>query len=81
MAKNAHGKPRRLKVYQAQFGFHDSVVAAPSQAAALRAWETHQNLFADGEARLATDENAIALALTIPRPHCDGRSDRATRSA
>ena len=56
----------RLKVFQAQFGFYDSVVAAPSQPAALRAWGTHQNLFAQGQARLATDEAAIRAALEQP---------------
>jgi len=57
---------RKLKVFQAQFGFYDSVVAAPSQAAALRAWGTHQNLFASGEAKAATDEAAIAAATAQP---------------
>lgn len=56
----------RLKVFQAQFGFYDSVVAAPSQAAALRAWGTHQNLFADGQARVATDKAAVEAALSHP---------------
>ena len=41
---------RKLKVFQAQFGFYDTIVAAPSQAAALRAWGVNQNLFASGEA-------------------------------
>jgi type IV secretory pathway VirB10-like protein len=61
-------KPRqpKLKVYQAQFGFYDTVVAAPSQPAALRAWDSHQNLFASGEARLAEDDAAIAAALAHP---------------
>jgi hypothetical protein len=57
---------RKLKVFQAQFGFFDTVVAAPSQAAALRAWGTHRNLFATGHAKLATDEAAIAAALEHP---------------
>jgi len=57
---------RRLKVFQAQFGFYDTVVAAPSQAAALRAWGTHQNLFAGGDARPVTDEAAVAAALRHP---------------
>jgi hypothetical protein len=57
---------RKLKVFQAQFGFYDTVVAAPSQAAALRAWGTHQNLFASGEARVTTDEAAIAAATAHP---------------
>jgi hypothetical protein len=62
----AKAPTRRLKVFQAQFGFHDSVVAAPSQAAALRAWGTHQNLFADGQARITTDPKAVAAALANP---------------
>ena len=57
---------RKLKVFQAQFGFYDTVVAASSQAAALRAWGTHQNLFASGEAKVTTDEAAIAAALEHP---------------
>jgi len=57
---------RKLKVFQAQFGFYDTVVAAASQAAALRAWGTHQNLFASGEAKITTDEAAAAAALEHP---------------
>ena len=57
---------RKLKVFQAQFGFFDAVVAAPSQAAALRAWGTHQNLFASGDAKVATDEAAVTAALAHP---------------
>ena len=29
---------RKLKVFQAQFGFYDTVVAAASHTAGLRAW-------------------------------------------
>jgi hypothetical protein len=57
---------RKLKVFQAQFGFYDTVVAAASQAAALRAWGTRQNLFASGEATITTDEAAIAAATAHP---------------
>jgi hypothetical protein len=57
---------RKLKVFQTQFGFFDTVLAAPSQAAALRAWGTHRNLFVTGDAKLATDEAAIAAALEHP---------------
>lgn len=57
---------RKLKVFQAQFGFYDTVVAAASQAAALRAWGTHQNLFASGAAKVTTDEAAVAAALAHP---------------
>ena len=63
MAKAA-GK--RMKVFQAQLGFYDTVVAAPSQAAALRAWGVHQNLFADGQAKITEDPQAIEAALAHP---------------
>lgn len=62
----ARSPTRRLKVFQAQFGFYDTVVAAPSQAAALRAWGVNQNLFASGEATIATDAAAIAAATAHP---------------
>ncbi len=57
---------RKLKVFQAQFGFYDTVVAAPSQAAALRAWGIHQNLFAGGQARITDDPQAVEAALAHP---------------
>jgi hypothetical protein len=57
---------KRLKVYAAQFGFHDSVVAAPNQAAALAAWGIRQNLFAEGRAKITDDPGAIAAALAHP---------------
>ena len=63
MAKPAR---RRLKVFQAQFGFYDTVVAAPSQAAALRAWGVRQNLFAAGQARVTDDAQAVEAALAHP---------------
>ena len=63
MAKPA---TRRLKVFIAQIGFYDTVVAAASQAAALRAWGTKQNLFAGGGARLTDDPQAVAAALASP---------------
>lgn len=66
VAPTRRSMPRKLKVYRAQFGFYDTVVSAPSQAAALRAWGTHRNLFADGEARVETDERAIEIALAHP---------------
>jgi len=56
----------RLKVFQAQIGFFDSVVAAPSQAAALRAWGSSQNLFAQGMARITTDADAVDNAMAHP---------------
>ena len=59
----AKARERRLKVFQTHLGFFDTVVAAPSQAAALRAWGLHQNIFADGLARIADDPQAVAAAL------------------
>ncbi len=67
MGKVANPAGRKLKVFQAQFGFYDTVVAAPSQAAALQAWGVHQNLFASGEARVTTDEAAVTVALNHPQ--------------
>ncbi|MEO6340406.1 MAG: hypothetical protein ABIO39_10235 [Caulobacteraceae bacterium] len=69
---------RKLKVFQAQFGFYDTVVAAPSQAAALRAWGVNQNLFASGDAKVTTDEAAVAAATAhpeIPLRRAVGSSD------
>jgi hypothetical protein len=60
------GPTRRLKVFQAQLGFYDTVVAAPSQAAALRAWGVHQNLFAAGLARITDEPQAVEAALAHP---------------
>ena len=62
----ARATGRKLKVFEAQLGFYDTVVAATSQAAALRAWDTHQNLFASGDARITNDKEAIAAALEHP---------------
>jgi len=62
----AKARGRRLKVFQARLGFYDTVVAAPSQAAALRAWDIHQNLFADGQAKVADDARAVEAALAHP---------------
>jgi hypothetical protein len=62
----ATARRRPLKVFQAQFGFYDTIVAAPSQAAALRAWGVHQNLFADGQARVCEDAQALEAARAQP---------------
>lgn len=63
MAKAAK---RKLKVFQAQLGFYDTVVAAPSRPKALRAWGVRQDLFAGGQARETDDAAAIASALAHP---------------
>jgi hypothetical protein len=59
-------RKQRLKVYRTQLGFFETVVAAPSQAAALRAWGVHQDLFADGAAAVTTDAAATKAALAEP---------------
>lgn len=43
----------RLKVFRAQMGFFDSVIAAPSQKAALEAWGARQDLFHEGFAAVS----------------------------
>jgi hypothetical protein len=58
--------PPRLKVFQAHLGFFDTIVAAPSQKAALEAWGSSQNLFRDGAASVATDGDAVKAALKRP---------------
>ena len=62
----AKARTRKLKVFESHLGFYDTVVAAPSQAAALRAWGVHQNLFADGLARITDDPDAVEAALAHP---------------
>jgi hypothetical protein len=58
--------PRKLKVFQAQIGFYDTVVAAPSRPAALRAWGLRQDLFASGHAKVAEDPVVIEAARAHP---------------
>ena len=58
--------PRQLKVFQAHLGFYDTVVAAPSRSAALKAWGSRQNLFRDGAAKETQDPQAIAAARAKP---------------
>lgn len=59
-------KAPKLKVYCMPAGFYDAIVAAPSQAAALKAWGTTTNLFAVGRASLIEDEAVMAEALARP---------------
>ena len=49
-----------------QIGFHNWLVAAPSQKAALAAWDVKENLFAIGSARIVTDQDCIDLAMASP---------------
>jgi len=56
----------RLKVFTTQSGFYDLAVAVTSQARALEAWGIHQNLFAEGMAKIATDQATVQAALAKP---------------
>ena len=56
----------RLKVFCATSGFHDSIVAAPSKPAALKAWGAKTDLFSMGAARLVTDPKIAKKALDRP---------------
>ena len=58
-------KPR-LKVYRAQMGFAEAIVAVSSQKAALDAWGARQNLFAEGLAQLVDEADAVAAATAKP---------------
>lgn len=56
----------KLKVFCATSGFHDSIVAAPSKPAALKAWGAKTDLFSMGAARLVTDPKIAKKALDRP---------------
>ena len=58
--------PRVLKVFRAHLGFYDTAVAAPSRAAALKAWGSRQNLFREGVASETQDPQAVTAALAKP---------------
>lgn len=56
----------KLKVFRTTIGFHDAFVAAPSRAAALRAWGATTDLFAMDAADQMTDEKMMAEPLAKP---------------
>ena len=56
----------KLKVFCATSGFHDSLVAAPSKPAALKAWGAKTDLFSMGVAHLVTDPKIAKKALDRP---------------
>lgn len=58
--------PRPLKVFRAHLGFYDSIVAAPSQKAALEAWGAGKSEFSHGFADVTQDTKAVAAALAQP---------------
>lgn len=57
---------KALKVYRTAAGFHDAYVAAPSKAAALRAWGAERDLFALGAAEEITDTKLSKAPLANP---------------
>ena len=56
----------KLKVFRTTIGFHDAFVAAPSRAAALRAWGATTDLFAMGAAEEVVEEALMAKPLAAP---------------
>lgn len=61
-------KAPKLKIYCMPAGFYDAIVAAPSQAAALKAWGTTTNLFAAGRASVVADEDDPSATEARARP-------------
>lgn len=57
---------QKLKVYRTPIGFHDAYVAAPSQKAALRAWGSDSDLFAQKIAEQVTDPELMKQPLAHP---------------
>jgi hypothetical protein len=57
---------KRLKVYRADAGFYETVVAAPNQAEALKAWGVRQNLFAEDAAEVEDDPDIVKTASAHP---------------
>jgi hypothetical protein len=58
--------PRKLKTYTTSAGFFDLAVAAPSMKAALEAWESKNNLFHQGFARVSDDPEIIDATMAKP---------------
>lgn len=59
-------RTQKLKVYSTPIGFHDALVAAPSQKAALEAWGAGTNLFSQGSAEIVTDPKLTKAPLANP---------------
>lgn len=57
---------RPLKVFRVHLGFFDTIVAAPSQKAAIAAWGGAGNEFAKGFASVTNDPKAVKAALAHP---------------
>lgn len=59
-------RKQKLKVFSTPIGFHDALVAAPSQKAALDAWGSDTNLFSQGSAHVVTDPKLMKVPLEHP---------------
>jgi hypothetical protein len=59
-------RKQRLKVYSTPIGFHDALIAAPTQKAALEAWGADTNLFSQGSAHVVTDPKLTKVPLENP---------------
>lgn len=59
-------RQQKLKVYRTPIGFHDAYVAAPSQKAALQAWGSDSDLFAQKIAEQVTDPELTKEPLAKP---------------
>jgi hypothetical protein len=59
-------RKQKLKVFSTPIGFHDALVAAPSQKAALEAWGAGTNLFTQGSAHVVTDPKLTKVPLQNP---------------
>lgn len=59
-------RSQKLKVFRTPIGFHDAFVAAPSQKAALEAWGSDSNLFAQGAAEQVTEPALMKVPLENP---------------
>lgn len=59
-------RKQKLKVFRTPIGFHDAYVAAPNQKAALEAWGSDTNLFAQGSAEPVADPALMKVPLEHP---------------
>lgn len=69
------------KVFRTRIGFHDWVVAATSQKAALAAWNVSRDLFRAGEAEETNDPAAVKAAMSdIGKPVAMPASKKPTKT-
>jgi hypothetical protein len=70
-----------LKVFRTTTGVHDAYVAAPSRKAALEAWGSETNLFAQGAAEQVDDPRLMKAPLATPGVVVKRRRPAAVESA